>query len=147
MGCDASMAWMRMPGQLMAAAARAPALERALPAAAALVVLLAGALQLSKWKSRQLATCRADPDCCRRLHGRLAVPWRHGLHLGVHCVRCCLPYTLLLLATDVMSLRVMAAATAGITLERLAPGAERIARAIGVAMVVAGVVLLVKALR
>jgi predicted metal-binding membrane protein len=132
---------------LTAAAARLPALLRALPVAAAVVVLLAGGLQVTRWKMRQLARCREDPDCCRRLPGEVGVAWRHGLHLGMHCVRCCLPYTLVLLATGVMSLPVMAAVTAGITLERLAPGAERVARVVGAAMVVVGAVLLVKALR
>jgi predicted metal-binding membrane protein len=130
---------------LTQAAERSPAVARALPVAAGVVVLLAGAIQLSPWKLRQLERCREDPDCCRRLRGEVGVAWRHGLHLGFHCLRCCLPYTLVLLATDVMNLGVMAAVTAGIALERTAPGAERVARGLGGGMVALGVVLLVRA--
>lgn len=128
------------------AAERSPTVARALPIAAALVVLAAGALQLSPWKIRQLRRCREDPDCCRRLRGELRVAWRHGLHLGGHCVRCCLPFTLVLLATDVMNLAVMAAVTVAIALERFAPGAERVARALGGATLALGVAMLARAL-
>jgi predicted metal-binding membrane protein len=44
-----------------------------------------------------------------------------------------------------MDLRAMAIVTAAITVERLAPAGERIARAIGAVVVVAGLVLIVRA--
>jgi hypothetical protein len=44
-----------------------------------------------------------------------------------------------------MDLRVMAAVTAAITLERLAPAGERIARAIGTAVVGVGLFLMARA--
>jgi predicted metal-binding membrane protein len=131
---------------LTQAAQRSAAVARALPIAAAVAVLAAGAIQLSPWKIRQLRRCREEPDCCRRLRGEIGVAWRHGLHLGLHCVRCCLPFTLVLVATDVMNLGVMAAVTAAIALERFAPGAERVARALGGVTLALGVVLLVRAL-
>ena len=131
---------------LTLAAERSPAFARALPVAAALAILLAGAIQLSPWKRRQLLRCREDPDCCRRLRGEVGTAWRHGLHLGFHCVRCCLPFTLVLLATDVMNLGVMAAVTAAIALERFAPGAERVARWLGGGTIALGALLLLRAL-
>jgi predicted metal-binding membrane protein len=45
----------------------------------------------------------------------------------------------------VMDLRVMAAVTAAITAERLAPAGERVARATGAAVVVLGLILIVRA--
>ena len=45
----------------------------------------------------------------------------------------------------VMDLRAMAAATAAITLERLAPGAERVSRVIGVVIVGGGMFLIAQA--
>jgi hypothetical protein len=44
-----------------------------------------------------------------------------------------------------MDLRVMAVVTTAITAERLAPAGERVARAIGVTVICAGVLLLARA--
>jgi len=71
--------------------------------------------------------------------------WRHGLRLGLHCSYDCAGLTAILLVMGVMDLRVMAVATAAITLERLAPAGERVARAIGAGVVGAGLFLLARA--
>jgi len=71
--------------------------------------------------------------------------WRHGLRLGLHCSTCCAGLSAILLVMGVMDLRVMAAVTAAITIERLAPAGERVARGIGVVVLVAGLVLIVRA--
>jgi predicted metal-binding membrane protein len=51
----------------------------------------------------------------------------------------------ILLVVGVMDLRAMAVVTAAITVERLAPGGERVARAIGVIVVGAGLSLMARA--
>ena len=51
----------------------------------------------------------------------------------------------LLLVIGVMDLRAMALVTAAVTAERLAPAGERIARAIGAAIVGTGLLLVVRA--
>jgi len=51
----------------------------------------------------------------------------------------------ILLVIGIMDLRAMAVVTAAITIERLAPGGERVARAIGAVCAGAGVVLLARA--
>jgi predicted metal-binding membrane protein len=71
--------------------------------------------------------------------------WRHGLRLGLHCSYCCAGLTAILLVVGVMDLRVMAVVTAAITLERLAPAGARVARAIGVVVVGAGLLLIARA--
>ena len=53
---------------------------------------------------------------------------------------------LILLASGVMDLGVMAAVAAAITVERLAPGPERVARALGVVVVAAGALAIARAL-
>ena len=73
--------------------------------------------------------------------------WRHGFCLGLHCARCCANLMAILLVVGVMDLGAMAAVTAAITLERLAPAADRVARSIGVVVIGVGVFLLVAALR
>jgi predicted metal-binding membrane protein len=51
----------------------------------------------------------------------------------------------ILLVIGVMDLRAMTLVTAAITVERLAPAGERVARAIGTVVVGAGLVLIVRA--
>jgi len=71
--------------------------------------------------------------------------WRHGVRLGLHCSYCCASLTAILLVIGVMDLRVMAVVTAAITIERLAPAGERVARVIGGIVIGAGLVLLMRA--
>ena len=68
--------------------------------------------------------------------------WRHGLRLGLHCVQCCAGLMLIVLVVGVMDLRTMALVAAAVTVERLAPAGERVARAIG-AVVVGAVLFLI----
>ena len=51
----------------------------------------------------------------------------------------------MLLALGVMDLRAMAAVTAAITVERVAPAGQRVARAIGLVAVAAGALLIARA--
>jgi predicted metal-binding membrane protein len=83
----------------------------------------------------------------RTLPADAGTAWRHGLRLGFHCSLCCAPLTAILLAIGVMDLRGMAFVTAAITIERLAPAGERVARATGVVVVGAGLFLIVRAAR
>lgn len=120
-----------------------PLLSRVVPAATAVIVLGTGLLQFSPWKARQLERCREMPGCCAALRGDAGEAWRHGLRLGVNCVRCCLALTVMLLAVGVMDLRAMALVTAAISVERLAPGGTRAARFVGAILVAAGLYLIV----
>src|SRR3984893_3319284 len=123
---------------LAAVAMQLPALARAVPIAVGLVVLIAGALQLTAWKARHLADCREAPGRGRTLPADAGTAWRHGLRLGLHCSHCCFGLMAILLVIGVMDLRAMTVVTAAITVERLAPAGERVARAIGTIAVAAG---------
>jgi predicted metal-binding membrane protein len=122
-----------------------PALARAVPIAAGVVVLIAGTLQFSAWKSRHLASCREAPDRVRTLTADAGTAWRHGLRLGLHCSYCCASLMAILLVIGVMDLRAMAVVAAAITFERLAPAGERVARTIGAVVVGAGLFLIARA--
>ena len=119
-----------------------PALARAVPAAVGAVVLIAGAVQFTAWKARHLACCREAPGRGGTLPADAGTAWRHGLRLGLHCSYCCAGLMAVLLAIGVMDLRAMAVVAAAITLERLAPGGERIARATGFVAVATGLFLI-----
>jgi predicted metal-binding membrane protein len=122
-----------------------PALARAVPMAVGAVVLIAGALQFTAWKAHHLACCREAPGRGRTLPSDAGTAWRHGLRFGLHCNYCCAGLTVILLVIGVMDPRVMAAVAAAITIERLAPAGERVARAIGAVVVAAGLLLIARA--
>lgn len=122
-----------------------PALERAVPIAVGVVVLITGALQFSAWKVRHLACCRGASGYGRALPADIGTAWRYGVRLGVHCACCCAGLTAVLLAIGVMDLRAMVGVMAAITVERLAPDGERVARAVGVVVSGAGLLLIVRA--
>ena len=120
-------------------------LARAVPTVAGVVVVAAGALQLTPWKGRRLHCCR---DGFARAAPRTAsagVAWRDGMRLGLQCIACCSGLTALLLVFGVMDVRAMIAVTAAITLERLAPAGARAARIIGAVLIGAGVLLVLAA--
>ena len=123
-----------------------PALARAAPIAAGVVVLIAGFVQFTAWKAHHLACCRASASAHVGVSVSYGVTaWRQGLRLGVHCSYCCGGLMAVLLVVGVMDLRVMAVVTAAITLERLASAGERVARGIGAIVVAAGFFLIARA--
>jgi len=110
---------------------REPALARAVPIVVGGIVLLAGVLQRTGWKARYLALCRGAPGRGTPLGAEPGAAWRYGLCLGLHCVRSCAGLTAVVLGLGVMDVRVMAAVTAAITAEHLAPAGVRFARITG----------------
>jgi predicted metal-binding membrane protein len=130
---------------LAAAEMRLPALARTAPVAVGIVVLIAGAMQFTTWKARHLAWDHVGRGHIRRSSVDAATAWRHGLCLGLHCCYCCAGLTASFLVLGVMDLRAMAVVTAAITVERLAPAGVRAARAVGVVGVVAGSLLIARA--
>ncbi len=125
---------------------RQPALASAIPLAGGIVVLLAGAQQFTPWKARHLACCREDPRCAGPLPMDPGTAWGHGLRLGLHCCRCCAGLTAVLLVVGIMDLQAMAAVTAAITVERLAPDGRRMSRIIGVFIVGTGAIMMARIL-
>jgi predicted metal-binding membrane protein len=122
-----------------------PSLARAVPIAAGVVVLIAGALQFSSWKARHLACCREAPGRGRALPAHARTAWQHGLSLGLHCSYCCASLMAILLVIGVMDVHAMAVVAAAITVERLAPAGEHVARAIGAVAIGAGLFLIARA--
>lgn len=117
------------------------ALDVALPAlgpfATGAVMLIAGALQFTAGKARALTCCCSMPES-NRLAADADTAWRYGLHLGLQCGRSSAGLTAVLLAVGMMDLGALAIVTTAITVERLAPGGQRIAHAIGVVLIAAG---------
>jgi predicted metal-binding membrane protein len=122
-----------------------PLLARAVPFVAGAVVVVGGLIQLTAWKGRVLACCREAPACSGTLDGDARTAWRYGLRLGADCARCCAGLMAILLSIGVMDLRAMAVVAAAITIERVAPAGERIARGTGAVIIGVGLLMVVRA--
>jgi predicted metal-binding membrane protein len=118
------------------------AVTRAVPIAAGVIVIIAGAIQLSTWKAAHLACCRREAGRGCSLPRSAGAALRNGVRLGVHCCYCCAGFTATILVVGDMGLRAMGIATVVITIERLAPHGERVARAIGAVAMCAGLFLI-----
>ena len=121
-------------------AMRIPAIARLIPFVACGVVMMAGALQFSAWKRRQLQRCRRTST--RGATATVTDAFVDGLSMGVDCIRCCAGTTAILFVLGVMDLAIMALVTVAISAERLLAGGEWIARGIGVLMLASGVLMI-----
>jgi predicted metal-binding membrane protein len=124
---------------------RIPAVARAVPIGVGAIVLVVGMLQFTAWKARHLACCRGEHEHGLTLVAGAEAAWQHGLRLGLDCCQCCGSLMVLLLVCGVMDIGVMAVVTVAVTVERLAPDGESVARGIGFAVVGAGLLLIARA--
>jgi predicted metal-binding membrane protein len=114
------------------------------PIAGATLLLIAGVYQLTPMKYACLQTCHSPL-------GFLMSRWRNGLHgafvmgleHGAYCVGCCWALMLLLFAGGVMNLAVIAALTAFVAFEKLAPFGVNKTRISGILLIVAGLWMMV----
>ena len=102
-------------------------------------LIAAGVYQLTPWKHACLRHCR-DPLLLlsRHLHGGVRGAIRLGLHHGAFCAACCWALMLIQLVVGVMSIPAMVAVAAVIAFEKLLRRGEWVARAVGVAAILAG---------
>jgi predicted metal-binding membrane protein len=109
----------------------------------ALLLLVAGLYQFSPLKKLCLSNCRSPM-------GFLVGEWRAGvkgafvmgLRHGLFCVGCCWALMGLLFVGGVMNLAWIAALSIAVAVEKLAPRGERLAAALGIALLAAGAVKL-----
>ena len=129
---------------LVALEMRTSEFARLVPIVTGIVVLLAGAIQFTEWKARSLVQCCETPACQPSWDSRNS--WNYGLRLGMNCALCCFGFMAILLVIGVMDLRVMAIVSVAITIERLLPRPKFAVRAAGILMLIAGAVLILRAL-
>jgi predicted metal-binding membrane protein len=117
----------------------------ATPIVGAALLIMAGAYQLTPLKNACLTRCRTPL-------GFLMSEWRDGaagaLMMGVRhgaiCLGCCSMLMILLFVFGVMNLVWVAALSIFVVLEKLLPGGRLIARVSGVAMLAAGLAILMR---
>jgi predicted metal-binding membrane protein len=130
---------------IAAAAMASPIVSRLIPIGAAAGLMIAGAYQLSPWKSSCLQHCR-DPleifssHLHRGPRGALAI----GFHHGLFCTGCCWALMLIQLVVGVMNLAAMVLVAVVIGAEKLAPNGKAVGRVVGIASIAAGAFLIVR---
>ena len=115
------------------------------PWLAGAIVMIAGTLQCSRWKARQLLRCHHTCVTALPAPKNLMASLLEGFQLGVHCISSCAAPMAVLFVAGLMDRRMMLLITAAITAERVAPRGIRIARLTGAAALIAGFVVYVRA--
>ena len=135
-----SLAATALQGALEQAALLSPMMAATSPYLGGALLVAAGVYQWMPLKHACLENCRAPAEFLSR-------SWRNGtggaiamgVHHGAYCVGCCWVLMGLLFVAGVMNLLWVAAITAFVLIEKIAPGGHRFARAAGVLFVAAGV--------
>lgn len=116
-----------------------PVMEMTNPVAGAALLLIAGVYQLAPFKQTCLRTCQSPLGfLMSRWRSGLSGAFGIGLEHGLYCVGCCWALMLLLFAGGVMNLAVIAALTALVAFEKLAPFGAYGARVSGVLLIATG---------
>jgi predicted metal-binding membrane protein len=110
------------------------------PMLAGIVLIAAGAYQLSPLKNACLSHCRSPAQFFSR-HWRRGQfgALRLGLMHGAYCVGCCWLLMALLFVGGVMNLALVALLTAVVSAEKLLPNGAFVARLSGVSLIAGGV--------
>jgi predicted metal-binding membrane protein len=123
-----------------------PMMETRAPVLGAVILFAAGIYQLTPIKGACLAQCRSPAAYVAEhwragTHGALRMGLRHGLY----CLGCCWAIMLLLFFGGVMSLTWIALLAIAVMSEKLLPFGDLMGRAAGPLLIVASVVVLLKA--
>lgn len=134
-------------GALHGAAFLSPAMAVTGPLAAGGLLIAAGVFQGTPLKRACLAACRSPLSflMARWREGRWGA-FTMGLRHGQYCLGCCWALMSLLFVAGVMNLLWVAAITVAVLLEKVAPRGDVVGRRAGLALVAAGVLLIVRGL-
>lgn len=122
-----------------------PMMEMPSRTAVGATLLLAGAYQLTPWKTACLTACRSPLSFVMR-HWREGVrgAFTMGVEHGAYCVGCCWALMLLLFAGGVMNLIVIVCLTALVLIEKVVPLGVVVSRGLGALLLAAGVWFIVR---
>ena len=122
-----------------------PMMEITRPTVGAALLLVAGLYQLTPLKRECLRKCQSPLGfLVSRWRAGFSGAFRMGLEHGAHCVGCCWALMLLLFVGGVMNLTVIAALTAFVAFEKLAPFGMYSAWISGVLLMASGLWMLVR---
>jgi predicted metal-binding membrane protein len=131
---------------LHAAALMSPMMVTTSPLLGGVLLVAAGVFQWTRLKASCLVHCRSPLSF-------IVTSWREGrggalrmgLHHGLYCLGCCWLLMALLFVAGVMNLLWIAAIAIFVLLEKIVPRGERVGRVAGIVLVVAGLLVLSRA--
>lgn len=119
----------------------------AAPWLGAAILIGAGLYQLAPLKAACLDHCRGPVEALTRHRSTgQAAAFRMGLRHGGFCLGCCWALMSLLFVGGVMNIWWILAITLYVAIEKLVPGGDRMARPLGVALILAGLGVLLGSL-
>jgi len=121
-----------------AVAIRWESFSRAVPLLLSGLLIAAGSLQFTRWKTTHLMRCRSAFGCATSCP-QYESSFRLGCRQGVACCICCAAPMTMQLALGVMNPLVMIAVATIIAVEKLLPRPAIVARVVGISTIVAGI--------
>lgn len=112
--------------------------SRVVPMLSGLALIIAGFLQLTRWKISRLLRCRSPFGCVTSCPDGDA-DFRLGCKQGAACCACCAAPMAIQLILGIMNPLAMILVAAIITAEKLLPRPEIVARLVGILSIVAGI--------
>jgi predicted metal-binding membrane protein len=113
------------------------------PVLSGALLFIAGVFQFTPLKHACLRICRSPLGfLMSEWRGGLWGAWRMGIRHGLYCLGCCWALMAMLFVGGVMNLLWVAALSVLVTIEKVAPKGEAIAKALGAVMIGAGVLRL-----
>jgi predicted metal-binding membrane protein len=130
-------------GALFAAVAtRWDSFSRVVPLLSGAALMGAGAFQFTRWKSAGLLRCRLPFGCIARCPER-ETNFGLGCKQGAACCLCCTGPTMILTVLGMMNPFVIIGVAIVIAAEKILPRPEIIARLVGIAAIVAGILVVI----
>lgn len=126
---------------LSAALLRSTVLARSMPVFSSVVIVLAGCVQLTRWKARSLASCRPLRRDGLAPANRRRAGFEHGFRLAVHGGACCANWMAVLFCFGLMDTFAMVSVSAAMLVEQFVPLIGRSTKGIGFVAITVGMVL------
>src|SRR6266508_2879209 len=112
-------------------------------AAVAALLMIAGLYQFTPLKSRCLGACRSPMDfLVTRWRGGAAGALRIGVDHGLYCLGCCWALMTVFVGVGAMAVTWAAGIAAVVAAEKLLPGGRVLSRALGLALIAGGALVL-----
>ena len=111
--------------------------SRIVPVLAGVALMIAGAIQFTRWKMTSLLLCRSPFGCvtsCPEREGN----FRLGCKQGVACCLCCAAPMMALIVLGMMNLFVIIGVALVIAAEKVLPQPAIVARLVGISIILAG---------
>jgi len=135
----AAGAGIYVPGVVFAATAmRWESFSRAVPALSGVALMVAGAVQFTRWKMTGLLLCRSPLGCAASCLEREA-DFQLGCKQGAACCRCCAAPMTILIVLGMMNPFVIIGVAIAIAAEKFLPRPAIVARLVGILAIIAGI--------